>query len=226
VRQPVRPRSSGPADAVGFVQAVYADSATGVVASQSATLSTPATAGHLLVACANSDATLTTPSGFTLAASAINAQGGYLWYKIASGGEATVTTTPSVSDVVAMAVVEYGGVVGVSPLDVTVTNTVSSGGPTTGSPGTTAATAQAVELLVAMVGPHSFAAASPPSSPAWSNSFTDRAGGATAFATASQNAALFVADLTTSATGTYTTTATWTNASSDYGAILAAFKMA
>jgi hypothetical protein len=176
------------------------------------------------VVCGSSDATLTTPDGLAAAVSAINNQACYLWWAIAAGGETTFTTTPSISDSVAMAALEYSGIAA-SPLDQTVsaTGTTTTAGPV--GPGTTAATAQAVELVVAAVGPHSYSGSLLPSSPSWSGGFTGRTAGATAdTVNTGRNVALFVADLVTSSTGTQTTTVSWTNAANDWGAVLATFE--
>lgn len=168
-----------------------------------------------------SDATLTTPSGLSVATSAVNAQGAYLWWSIAAGGEQNFTTSPSVSDTVSLVVLEYTGMQA-SPLDVTssATGTVFGTGPA--SPGTTAVTAQSIELAVAAVGIHSFSG--PPSSPTWSDGFAQRAAGPATTLTATQDVIVFVADLTTSASGAQTTSVSWTGNANHWGAMLATFK--
>src|SRR6187402_1779411 len=111
MRQPVRPRSVAAAAAVtpAFVQVKAAASPDAQVANLSVTLDTAATAGNLLVAAACSDATLTGPSGFSLGEDAVDAQGAYIWWKTAAGGETTLTVTPGVSRPVALVVAEYSG---------------------------------------------------------------------------------------------------------------------
>ena len=207
-----------------FRQQKSAASPDAQVANLSVTLDTPATAGRLLVAGGCSDATLTAPSGFSLAEDAVDAQGAYLWYKIAVGGETTFTITPGVSRPCALVVAEYSGIAA-SPLD-QVSFSLSSGAPTvSASPGAVPTTSQAVELCVAVVCPHSFAENAQPVAPTWSNGFSGRDAVTSGFiATGSQNSAVFLADFVTSSIGTPSTTATWTNSSQDYGAIMATFK--
>lgn len=224
---PVRPRSV-PAPVTttpAFVQVKAAASADAQVASLGVTLDAAATAGNMLVAAACSDATITTPSGFTLAEDAVDAQGAYLWYKIAAGGETTITATPGVSRPVALVVAEYSGITASSPVDAT-NFAVFSGAPsTTATPGSSGTLAQAVELSVVVVCPHSFAENAQPASPSWSNSYTGRAAVTSGYiATGSQNSGVFLADLVTAATTATTSTATWAPSSQDYGTILATFK--
>jgi hypothetical protein len=217
----IPPSGAAPA----FVQGATADSGAAEVASLDVTLGVGAAAGNLLVAFGNSDATIATPSGFSVGDSAINNAALYVWWKIAAGGETTVTLTPSVTRPVVGAVLEYSSIAAVSPKDVSVTAT--GAGPTTGpvSAGTTSATSQASELVVAATGPHSFSSAARPASPTWTNSYTTRASGSTAFvATAGRNAALFVGELIVSSVGAQTTATSWTNSADDWGAIICTFK--
>lgn len=225
MRQPVRPRSV-PAPVTitpTFVQAKTANSSTSSVASQAVTLDTGATAGNLLLVAANSDATLTAPSGFSLAESEVSTAGLYLWWKIAAGGETTFTVTPSVSDTVAMVALEYSGIAA-SPVDVTADDSAvgSTVGPVTA--GATATTAQAVELVIAVTGPHSFADSAAPTSPTWTNSYTTRGSTASAHATNAINVAVFVGELVTSSAGAQSTSTSWTNSANDWGALIVAFK--
>lgn len=208
-----------------FVQASSANSGTAQVASQDVTLSAPATAGNLILVAGNSDATLSTPSGFTAGPNVVYAAGFYLFYKVAAGGETTVTLTPSVNRTVAGGILEYSGIAASSPLDATASasNTGSStAGPVTA--GSTGTTAQSVELVIALTGPHSFPDSAGPNSPSWTNSYTNRVSTATSFATGSQNCALFVAELVVSSTGAQSTSTSWTNSAQDWAAIVATFK--
>jgi len=208
-----------------FEQGAANDSGTAEVASLDVTLPSPATANRLIVVVGNSDATISTPAGFSVGGSAINAQGLYLFYKVAAGGETAITLTPSVTRPVVGAILEYSGVLSVSPADqnVSATNTGSS---TTGpvSAGTTGSTSQASELVVAVTGPHSFPDSATPTSPTWTNSYTNRFTRATTFTTNSRNSAIFVSDLVVSSIGTQTTSTSWTNSAPDWGAIIVTFK--
>src|SRR3954471_873542 len=67
------------------------------------------TAGNLLVAWANSDATVTVNNTMTLQSSVVDGNGVYLWSKAAAGTESSWTFTPSVSDKITAGVVEYSG---------------------------------------------------------------------------------------------------------------------
>jgi hypothetical protein len=226
VRLPIRPRSL-PAPVVStptFVQSKSGASPDAQVSSLQVTLDTAATAGNLLVIGACSDATIATPSGWSLGASAVSAQGAYLFYKIAAGGETTITVQPGVARPCAMVAAEYSAIAA-SPLDQTVTAVFSGASSVSASPGTTPSTTQATELAVAAVCPHSFADNAQPVSPSWSNSYTGRGAATSAYTTVgAQNSGVFLADVVLTSTGTTTTTATWTNSSQDYGAILATFK--
>lgn len=208
-----------------FVQANTATSGSSEVASQDVSLLSPATAGSLIVVAGNSDATISTPSGFALGEDAVNASGLYLWWKIAAGGEQTVALVPSVTRPVAGAIAEYTGVAAVSPADQTAAAT-SAGSSTTGpiGAGATGTTTQAVELVIALTGPHSFPDSAAPTSPTWTNSYTGRAATATTFATSSRNSAVFLAELVVSSTGAQSTDTSWTNSAFDWGAVVVTFK--
>lgn len=121
------------------------------VASLSGTYSPAPTQGNLLVAVANSDATVTmTSTGWTQAISSVNDTGLYQWYKIAGASEsATVTVTPSSAASTEIVIEEWNGNTA-TPLDKT-----SSGSLVTGSTcpsGTTATLAQADEEGIAAFG--------------------------------------------------------------------------
>lgn len=220
----VRPQAASVLPA--FVQSAVADTANTEPASLDVVLGAGATAGNLILIGANSDATLTPPAGFATAASAINAQATYLFWKIAAGGETTLTVTPSVGRPVALVAAEYSGITAVSPVDQSAS--ASSVGASTAGPvsaGATSSTVQAVELVVAVTGPHSYSSPSPPGSPTWTNSYTGRGAAASALvATAGRNSAVFLADLIVSSTGAQSTSTSWTNSAQDWGAVIATFK--
>jgi hypothetical protein len=104
------------------------------------------TAGHLLLASASSDATITTPSGWTLVGSVVNFTGHYLWSKIAAGGETGLTITLGATTTAELYIEELAGVAG-TPLDVTTTNDPNANASTIAT-GTTGATAQADEYVL------------------------------------------------------------------------------
>lgn len=218
------PAPLAPPASPALVQSATANTGTTEPASLDVVLASPATAGNLIVVAGNSDATMTGFSGAAVAASAIFNQGAYLWYKVAVGGETTLTITPSVARSMALVAAEYSGLTTTSPLDVTASNTGS--GTTVGpiSTGTTGATAQNVELVLAVGGPHSYTAAVSPNTPTWTNGFATVGEAASGFATGARNAAVFLGSLVTSATGTQTTGVSWTESANDWGALIAAFK--
>jgi hypothetical protein len=197
----------------------------GSVASLSVTLDAPPTPGNLLVACCNSDATVATPSGFTLAVSAVNFQGLYIFYRVVQVGDgSSVAFAPSVADSVAGGVIEYSGLTS-SPLDQTASNTTTTAA-TSLATGTTGTTSQANELLVVVVGPHS-GSGHPWNLISWSAGYTSQIQEPEGLANnADFSAACHIGDRIVSATGTYSATGTWTPASSNAGAAIATFRIA
>lgn len=194
------------------------------VASLAVTLDAPPTAGNLLVACCNSDATVATPAGFTLAVSAVSGQGLYIFYRVVQGGDsATVTFAPSVSDSVAGGVIEYSGLLTASVLDQTAFNTTNAPASSLAT-GTTGTTAQASELVIVVVGPHA-GNNHPWVLSSWSAGYTSQIEEPNGLATAaSASSACHIGDQIVGATGTYSATGTWSPPSSDAGAAIATFK--
>jgi hypothetical protein len=142
---------------ISLVQAAANHSST-LVSSLTVTLSSPATAGNLLVACigghnASSVTTVTSsasPDNWGTAA-AVTASAGAETCEIwadpgCSGGNTTVTCTTTVGGLVIMQVLEFSGVASSSALDVTAaaTSSVPSTSWSSGSTGT----AQAGDLIV------------------------------------------------------------------------------
>src|SRR6266704_224944 len=119
----------------------------------------------------NSDNTVTTPSGWTLATSRVVNQGAYIFYK--SGGTTTAT-------------IDLGGGISTSTdaLWVRITNSAGAdSGATTvtgvdGSPGTSsfaltsAALSTSTELALMFMAGHNFSSA--PTSPSWSSGYTEQ----------------------------------------------------
>lgn len=209
--------------AIALVQKKGAQSGASV-ASLAVTLDAPPTAGNLLVACCNSDATVATPAGFTLAVSAVSSQGLYIFYRVVQNGDsATVTFTPSVSDSVAAGVIEYSGLLTSSVLDQTASNTTNS--PTASlATGTTGTTSQASELVIVCVGPHG-GAGHPWNLTSWSAGYTSEVEEPNGLENSGANtSACHIGDQIVSATGTYSATGTWSASSSNAGAGIATFK--
>lgn len=190
------------------------------VASLAAVFTSPPTQGNLIVAAANSDATLTmTSSGFTAGPFLVNATGLYLWFKSAGASESsTVTVTPGVTASTELWIAEYSGNA-VTPFDASASGSDATNAATIPS-GTTAATAQADELAIAAFGWSD--ATGVETADSYSNSFTEVVELKGLGGTATN---LAVATLALAATGAQSTTATLSsNISTTRGGVIATFK--
>lgn len=195
---------------------------------------TPATAGNLLLVAVNSDATVATPSGYTLIASSIHNAGCYLYGKVAAGGETGVTVTPNVAASTSVAIAEIGNLSGATVaniLDKTASNGTGTG-QNTRSTGTTAGTVQADEYAVAVWGysantasfPADFGSGGNNKWSAQTNSFTEKIDVGTTKSSAT-NVGLCIAVKDLSSTGTVESTATVINSNSiPAESLLATFK--
>jgi len=178
--------------------------------------------GNLLILTVVSNTTATTPSGWTLAASAIDRTGTYVYYKTAGASEsATVAITISASDSCLLTAFEYSGMAASSQLDKTAT-AVDEGVGDVINTGTTATTAQASELLIAVVG---LSAPGQPTSnvTGWNNSFVTES---TLHSSGSADVASGTASKIVSATGAYSAQAAFINpgAELNQSGIIATFK--
>lgn len=134
---------------------------------------TPA-AGNLLIAWANSDATVThSGTGWTAGPSVIDGNGAYTWWKIAGSSEpAAVTFTPSVSDYICAGLLEYSGNTP-SPLDAASSST-HSGTATSSTTAVTVTTTEDHDLGIACALLHSSTPNSAvPTAPAWTNGWSN-----------------------------------------------------
>jgi hypothetical protein len=184
------------------------------------------TAGNLIVAWYNGDATVTTPTGFTAGPSVVDGNGVYFWYKVAAGTETTTTFTQAAASVGEAGLLEYSGMAA-TPFDVQNASPI-----TTGSAGTTVpavsvtATGTSGDLFLALAGLHGFGSASAPTAPTWTNGFTNIVAlGAGTVNTASYSHA-FVGEFQNTAAATVSTAASWTNTEQDRQEIVIAFKLA
>lgn len=181
-------------------------------ASTTATFSSAATAGNLLVAIAytNGNQSSLDVTGFTLAVktnySGTAASVG-IWYKIASGGETGVTSTGMT--ICRLHIAEYSGI-DPTPIDQTNSNTQNT--TTTISTGSITTTV-ADELIV--TGAANVASSSGTRS--WDNSFNVLYDDAT-------GPRLLSGELIVSSVGTYSSTATLHTSNSNSGAVIASFK--
>ncbi|HEV7467592.1 MAG TPA: hypothetical protein VGP96_14925 [Candidatus Dormibacteraeota bacterium] len=214
----VGPRGKASAAAPAFVQKKAATT-TADSTSLSATLtSTPIQNDLLIVVGGAYPGTLTTPTGYTLITSPA---GVYVWYKVAGASESsTVSVTRSVTGAMSLLVMEWSGMATVSTFDQTANSPSDNiGTHTTWGTGTTPATTQASELVIAAVGLYQ---------PAAGNSFSTWSAGYTAQADMESTGsaslgAVGVASRVVAATGTQTATATWVKPSYAAG-MVATFK--
>lgn len=123
--------------------------------------------GDLDVLCVNSDTTVSTPSGFSLATSHVGNQGAYLFYRLALGGEAsTVTITTAGNNNTALGWSRWDGV---DALDVSAQASTESVGLST--PAVNTGTLSATDELVVAMGAIANLSAVP-TSPVWSAGYT------------------------------------------------------
>lgn len=182
------------------------------------------TAGNLLVASGNADATITmTTAGFTAGPSIVDGNGAYTWYKLAAGTESTITITPSSAADTVLTVAEYSGVLSSTP-DTSNTATIA------GSPGTTTTsvsvtTTAAADLILAFALVHSVSGGFPlPTGASWTNSFVNQVTANTGN-NAGTSCVSFTGELLPAgAAGAYSTAASWTNNCNDRQEIVLAFK--
>jgi len=188
--------------------------------SHSITFDSAITQNNLLILCVVADAVATTPAGWSVATSAVDFTGSYIYYKVAGAGESTtVSITIGASSHCCIQGFEYSGCATSSPLDVFVSATAQGGG-SSASPGTTSSTSQANELAVGLVGLG--LGLVNVSVTAWDNSFVqENQIASTGTGTLVRSA---VATKTLSSIGTVTYTTTLSTAASNQCALLATFK--
>ncbi len=180
----------------------------------SATYSPAAKTNHLLViVCASRTVTpFTTPTGFTVAKSELTtAPVQAIYYKVATGGETTVSCRSTGTSRKGIQIYEYSGTLTSTPLE-TVNAATSRGTSTTASSGALTTTSPKALVVAAIVAQSSGTGVT-----AWSNSFTERAD-------FTSTARFGGADRYTTTSGSYTTAATMTVSSTWRGQI-AAFKL-
>ncbi|BEL07830.1 hypothetical protein Q0Z83_060210 [Actinoplanes sichuanensis] len=178
------------------------------------------TAGNILVATANSDATVTmSTAGFTPGPSIIDGNGAYCWYKAAAGTESTITVTPGSSARTAMTVHELSGVS--LPIDASNSSTIagSNGTVTTAA---TVTTTGAGDFILAAALLHSYSGVSP-SAPSWSNGFTNTLSPESS-PIVSGDCKTFIGELIAGSAGSYSTVCSWTSVAGDRQHIILAFK--
>jgi hypothetical protein len=207
------------------------------VSNQSLTTSIPVTSaqgwaaptvGNLIVAWYSGDNTCTAPTGYTAGPSVVDANAVYFWWKIATAGDsAGVTFTQGGATPGTAGLIEYSGVLAPSPAEAqggsATFNTTANAAATVG-PLSQAGTGSNGDLFLALAGAHSWSTA--PTSPAWTNSFTNFATVTQAGASSGNSEATFLADFQNTAAATPSTTCTWTNNALDRSGIVIAFALA
>lgn len=182
------------------------------------------TSGNLLVVSANSDATVNTPSGYTLGPSVVDGNGAYVFWKISAGNESTVTVSPTSAANTSITVCEYSGN-DASPLDASNTSTISgSGGNTTTAVSVT--TTAGADLIVAVAAIHlgSGSGGGTPTGPSWTNSFVNQLSTGTGGTNPTDTYTFYAELLPAGAAGAYSTAATWTGNAGDRQELVIAFK--
>lgn len=178
------------------------------------------TSGNLIVVSANSDATVSTPTGYTAGPSVVDGNGAYLFWKVSDGTESTVTVTPGSAANTAMTACEYSGNAA-SPLDVSNSSTISgSAGTTTTSVSVTTTAANALVIAVALI--HSGLSGTAATSPSWTNSFVNQVTATNGNTTITTDT--FYAELIQGNAGAVSTSASWTNSANDRQELVIAFK--
>jgi hypothetical protein len=168
--------------------------------------------GSLLVAWANSDATVTVNNSMTAGPSVVDGNGVYFWYKVAAGTESSFTFTPAVSAKHNVGVLEYTGLAPSSPFDVSNTSTIASSPGNTTGPVSVTTTDVDGSLILALAGLHSIFSFTP-SSPVWTNSFVN-IDHQTNGAFSGTDCVSFLGELITGSNALVTTGCSWTGASS------------
>ena len=203
-------------------QKTYAHSYNSPSTGISVTLDSPATANNLLVtvvAIDKASGTITVPTGFTLVQKGEGGiSSGAMAYKIATGGETTISWTWTATEEGSVWIGEYSGLAATAVLDVsaeneaylsTATNTISTG--------TTSTTTQANELAIALFASDS--GNSVGSTRTWTNGFTTIAEVTSTSGSPFVNVASTILDTT----GTVESTLTHNGSDESY-AMIATFK--
>lgn len=209
-----------------MVVARVQNAASGVnAASATVTLAAAPTAGNLLVAWANSDATVTIGgSGWTAGPVVIDGNGAYAWFKVAGAGEpAAATFTPSVSDWIVAGLLEYSGL-GAAPFDVSGSSMIS-GSSVTSTTAVAVTTAAGHELGIAMAHLHAAGGGhAEPTTPAWTGGLSVVQAHGMDGGGASAVYSIIGDGLDLGAAGSVSTAASWTGAWPDAQELVLTFK--
>ncbi len=205
--------------AVVIVQQNVVNSGAGTADTYEATLGSDTVVGNQVFIVVVSDATVATPSGFTVDRSQVNNNGHYVFRKASVAETASWTVDPGGSSSTVIWVAEVSGLDLASGIDQT-TSTGSGSDVTERSTGTTGTTDTADEWLLASIGiSDNDQSALPLGIDSWDNSFVEEATGSTS-KVADTNVGLEVALRTVSATATYETTGQLNDVSASTGIIV------
>lgn len=181
------------------------------------------TPGNLLVITANSDALVTITGAGTLqnGPSIIDGNAAYQWYKTADGTETTITGTPSVSDDIVITAQEFSGT---NAAQFDNSNSVTTSSPGLSTAGLSVSASAAGDLIFMMAALHNMSAGDAVS-PSWTNGFTNVLNASSGNASPSgQKVDTLIGTLVAGAAGSYSTTASWTNAATDRHQLGMSFK--
>lgn len=207
---------TAPSSGIHPVQSASGNTGASAPASFNAAFSGASATGNMLLLAVCSDATVNTPSGWTLDRSEVDQNGLYL-YRKTSAGETSVTVTPTVSAASSWVILEYSGAAG-SPLNVTTSgHTAFAASVSTGTTGTSSGAANGVAVVVAAVSRFDGSTATVNS---YTNSFVEVAESGTT--TGSANVTVAVATQTPAGDGTWESTVT-INTASYIGALIAVY---
>lgn len=187
---------------------------------------TAAAANDLIVINGNSDSTIAlSTSGYTNAVTDINGNGCYVWYKIATGGETSVTfVTGTVGKPIAVGMAEYSGIQTSTPL--TATAKAYTLGNLTSAPLLTASPTITLSSIVVAYANLKGLGNGVPTAATWTNTLTNFATSTTG-GTGTADCWTSSADLLTGSTGAFTTQASWTpSTGADIETCLVAFSLA
>lgn len=203
--------------------------------SQAVSVAAPV-AGHALVAWANSDDVVLTPTdngtgaAWSLVSTVLDGNGCYVWHKMAAAGDTTMTTVTfgqsgAISTSIEAGMIEISGVTG---FDTQGTATIISGGATTLATNSAAATTTGThgDFLLHFGMLHSGGTASlQPSAVSWTNGFTQADN---YFLPETGPAAIdtLIGTLVQGTAGAISTVVSWTNPWEDCQGLLVAFAMA
>lgn len=214
--------SAPPPAGITLVKANAGNTGITTPTSLSASLGGTPSSGNKLILLVSSDATVSTPSGWTLDRSQVNNNGHYLFSKTSSGTETLVTVNPTVGASTSWVYLEYSGVT-------TLAATTSAGsgtGVASLATGTTSTTTGATGgIAIASWGQSIIASGATATTDSYTAGFVEvpLTGGGTADTCTTKasgtNVTCAVATVAVAADGTFTSTATFSAANAATGII-------